>query len=56
MFEIRNNKGPECPHCGYVEDPSEGDYYENYDNVECSECENIYNMKLHTVYTWISKN
>ena len=55
MFEVRNNNGPECPNCGYVEDASDGDFYNESDRIECSRCEYDYNMRLHIVYTWITK-
>lgn len=56
--ETYNVSGPQCPHCGHVQNVSNNPsiyYDESLAEVECGECERTYSCRLYVSHSWISK-
>ena len=56
MKEKRNDKGMQCPHCGYVNEPEESsDYDEDSTTHWCGDCGTEFEARCYVTHTWISK-
>jgi hypothetical protein len=57
--ETYSNQGAECPYCGHVHDPRDGDwtlYDESTDEWECGECEKTFRVSVHVSHSWTCKS
>ncbi len=53
-----SDEGPSCPHCGYIQNITEYEAYNLYEDGEhketCPDCQKKYEVSTYTSYSWTS--
>lgn len=56
MSGTYSTDGPTCPHCGNVETPDEGFYYdEDTTELDCGECSRRYAVSVFNSTSWTTR-
>lgn len=55
LEETFSTDGAECPYCGHLNNPADGDgglYNESLDEWECDDCGKAFNVDVYVSHSW----